>query len=169
MATLLSSLLHLGLTVRGPLRAPAQPTCRSAVPSMVGTQEERFTPDKNVAQTTDTKRDEVMTFSYDMSLDPKYEKPTYPGTGNGLGGEEGEYDVVVIGSGMGGLACGAISAKYGDKVMVIESHIKPGGSVRTCEGTFGVCRLRRHTDERVAFRAPQVFCCIETMMASREQ
>ena len=121
----------LGLTVRGPLRAPAQPTCRSAVPSMVGTQEERFTPDKNVAQTTDTKRDEVMTFSYDMSLDPKYEKPTYPGTGNGLGGEEGEYDVVVIGSGMGGLACGAISAKYGDKVMVIESHIKPGGSAHT--------------------------------------
>ena len=121
----------LGLTVRGPLRAPAQPTCRSAVPSMVGTQEERFTPDKNVAQTEDTKRDEVMTFSYDMSLDPKYEKPTYPGTGNGLGGEEGEYDVVVIGSGMGGLACGAISAKYGDKVMVIESHIKPGGSAHT--------------------------------------
>ena len=64
---------------------------------MVGTQEERFTPDKNVAQTEDTKRDEVMTFSYDMSLDPKYEKPTYPGTGNGLGGEEGEYDVVVHG------------------------------------------------------------------------
>ena len=33
-----------------------------------------------------------MTFSYDMSLDPKYEKPTYPGTGNGLGGDEGELD-----------------------------------------------------------------------------
>ena len=27
-----------------------------------------------------------MTFSYDMSIDPKYEKPTYPGTGNGLSG-----------------------------------------------------------------------------------
>lgn len=82
---------------------------------------------ENVLQTEDTKRDKVMTFSYDMSLEPKYEKPTYPGTGNGLSGEEGEYDVVVIGSGMGGLSCGAISAKYGDKVIVLESHIKVGG------------------------------------------
>ena len=46
----------------------------------------------NVAQTVDTSRDKVMTFSYDMSLEPKYEKPTYPGTGNGLSGESGEYD-----------------------------------------------------------------------------
>jgi len=86
---------------------------------------------QNVEQTEDTSRDKVMTFSYDMSLEPKYEKPTYPGTGNGLGGEEGEYDVVVIGSGMGGLACGAMSAKYGHKVLVLESHIKPGGSAHT--------------------------------------
>jgi hypothetical protein len=85
----------------------------------------------NVAQTQDTSRDRVMTFSYDMSLEPKYEKPTYPGTGNGQGGEEGEYDVVVIGSGMGGLACGALTAKYGDSVCVLESHIKPGGSAHT--------------------------------------
>lgn len=70
---------------------------------------------KNVAQTENTSREEVMTFSYDMSLEPKYEKPVYPGTGNGLSGDSGEYDVVVIGSGMGGLACGALSAKYGDK------------------------------------------------------
>mmetsp|Transcript_1532 Transcript_1532/g.2049 ORF Transcript_1532/g.2049 Transcript_1532/m.2049 type:complete len:667 (-) Transcript_1532:89-2089(-) len=85
----------------------------------------------NVSQTEDTKRDKVMTFEYDMSMEPKYEKPTYPGTGNGLSGESGEYDVVVIGSGMGGLACGAISAKYGDKVLVLESHIKCGGSAHT--------------------------------------
>ena len=32
------------------------------------------------------------------------------GLRHGLSGEEGEYDIVVIGSGMGGLACGAISA-----------------------------------------------------------
>lgn len=85
----------------------------------------------NVLQTEDTKRDKVMTFSYDMSMEPKYEKPTYPGTGNGLSGDEGEYDVIVIGSGMGGLSCGAISAKYGDKVLVLESHIKCGGSAHT--------------------------------------
>ncbi len=85
----------------------------------------------NVLQTEDTKRDKVMTFSYDMSMEPKYEKPTYPGTGNGLSGEEGDYDVIVIGSGMGGLACGALSAKYGDKVLILESHIKVGGSAHT--------------------------------------
>jgi hypothetical protein len=86
---------------------------------------------ENVAQTENTSRDKVMTFSYDMSLEPEYDKPTYPGTGNGLSGEPGEYDVVVIGSGMGGLACGALSAKYGDKVLVLESHIKCGGSAHT--------------------------------------
>lgn len=89
------------------------------------------TENKNVAQTENTSREEIMTFSYDMSLEPQYEKPTYPGTGNGLSGDSGEYDVVVIGSGMGGLACGALCAKYGDKVLVLESHIKCGGSAHT--------------------------------------
>ena len=96
--------------------------------SLLSTTEEQ---NQNVAQTTDTSRDRVMTFSYDMSIEPKYEKPTYPGTGNGLSGESGDYDVIVIGSGMGGLACGALSAKYGDKVLVLESHIKCGGSAHT--------------------------------------
>jgi hypothetical protein len=63
---------------------------------------------QNVVQTENTSRDSIMTFSYDMSLEPKYEKPTYPGTGNGLSGDSGEYDVIVIGSGMGGLTCGAM-------------------------------------------------------------
>lgn len=85
----------------------------------------------NVAQTEDTSREKIMTFSYDMSIEPKYDKPTYPGTGNGLSGDSGDYDVIVIGSGMGGLSCGAISAKYGDKVLVLESHIKCGGSAHT--------------------------------------
>ncbi len=87
----------------------------------------------NVAQTEDTSRDKVMTFSYDMSMEPKYEKPTYPGTGNGMsGGEDGtEYDIIVIGSGMGGLSCAALSAKYGSKVLCLESHIKVGGSAHT--------------------------------------
>jgi phytoene dehydrogenase-like protein len=87
--------------------------------------------DKNVAQTEDTSREKVMTFSYDMSMEAKYEKPTYPGTGNGLSGDSGEYDIIVIGSGMGGLTCGALSAKYGSKVLVVESHIKCGGSAHT--------------------------------------
>jgi len=89
------------------------------------------TTNTNVAQTEETSRDKVMTFSYDMSLEPEYEKPTYPGTGNGLSGDSGEYDIVVIGSGMGGLSCAALSAKYGSKVLCLESHIKVGGSAHT--------------------------------------
>jgi len=105
---------------------------------------------ENVAQTENTSRDKVMTFSYDMSLEPKYEKPTYPGTGNGLGGDEGEYDVIVIGSGMGGLACGALSAKYGDRVLVLESHIKCGGSAHTFS--------RMHNGEKYSFEVgPSIF------------
>ena len=85
----------------------------------------------NVEQIKNTSRDKVMTFSYDMSIEPEYEKPTYPGTGNGMSGDSGEYDIIVIGSGMGGLACSALSAKYGSKVLCLESHIKVGGSAHT--------------------------------------
>ena len=114
------------------------------------TEEETTATNKNVQQTLDTSRDKVMTFSYDMSLEPKYDKPTYPGTGNGLSGDSGEYDVIVIGSGMGGLACGALSAKYGDKVLVLESHIKCGGSAHTFS--------RMHKGEKYSFEVgPSIF------------
>ena len=76
--------------------------------SLRSTTEDKVDKNQNVLQTEDTSREKIMTFSYDMSLEPKYEKPTYPGTGNGLSGDSGEYDVIVIGSGMGGLTCGAI-------------------------------------------------------------
>eukprot|EP00567_Pseudictyota_dubia_P004965 CAMPEP_0197455312 /NCGR_PEP_ID=MMETSP1175-20131217/40458_1 /TAXON_ID=1003142 /ORGANISM="Triceratium dubium, Strain CCMP147" /LENGTH=100 /DNA_ID=CAMNT_0042989133 /DNA_START=100 /DNA_END=398 /DNA_ORIENTATION=- len=67
---------------------------RSSGAGLFSTTEEVATEPKannvNVAQTEDTSREKVMTFSYDMSLEPEYEKPTYPGTGNGLsGGEDG--------------------------------------------------------------------------------
>ncbi|WP_346291727.1 NAD(P)/FAD-dependent oxidoreductase [Sphaerothrix gracilis] len=37
-------------------------------------------------------------------------------------------DVIVIGSGIGGLSCGALLARYGLEVMVCESHTLPGGA-----------------------------------------
>ncbi|GAB5362189.1 hypothetical protein AAMO2058_000777000 [Amorphochlora amoebiformis] len=37
-------------------------------------------------------------------------------------------DVVVIGSGIGGLSCGAMLARYGYNVTVLESHYLPGGA-----------------------------------------
>ena len=132
-------------------------TCRAFVPRAVSkttyrqiSQSTDTESNTNVAQTVDTSRDKVMTFSYDMSLEPKYEKPTYPGTGNGMSGESGEYDVIVIGSGMGGLSCGAISAKYGDRVLVLESHIKCGGSAHTFS--------RMHNGEKYSFEVgPSIF------------
>jgi len=37
------------------------------------------------------------------------------------------YDVVIIGAGIGGLVCGCYLAKKGRKVLIIEQHTKPGG------------------------------------------
>ncbi len=40
---------------------------------------------------------------------------------------DNEYDVIIIGSGLGGLSCAAILAKNGYKVAVFERHHTPGG------------------------------------------
>ncbi|WP_036481718.1 NAD(P)/FAD-dependent oxidoreductase [Myxosarcina sp. GI1] len=42
-------------------------------------------------------------------------------------------DVVIIGSGVGGLCCGALLAKYGFKVIVCESHAIAGGAAHSFE------------------------------------
>ncbi|MDX1469433.1 MAG: NAD(P)/FAD-dependent oxidoreductase, partial [Acidimicrobiia bacterium] len=44
---------------------------------------------------------------------------------------EGEWDAVVIGSGMGGMTSAAILAKLGKRVLVIEQHTIPGGFTQT--------------------------------------
>ena len=41
------------------------------------------------------------------------------------------YDVVVIGSGMGGLTCAAMLAKEGMKVCVVEKNHRPGGCLQS--------------------------------------
>ena len=120
------------------LRSARSPTLRSVA--------------ENVAQTQETSRDKVMTFSYDTERERAYEKPTYKGTGDGLGGGDAgdEYDVVVIGSGMGGLACGAMCAKYGEKAIVLESHIKMGGSAHSF--------TKVHNKEKYSFEVgPSIF------------
>lgn len=42
-----------------------------------------------------------------------------------------ETDIVVIGSGVGGLSCAALLASYGFKVIVCESHNLPGGAAHS--------------------------------------
>ncbi|MGF1523663.1 MAG: phytoene desaturase family protein [Leptolyngbyaceae cyanobacterium] len=44
-----------------------------------------------------------------------------------------QTDVVVIGSGIGGLSCGALLARYGLDVVVCESHTIPGGAAHGFE------------------------------------
>lgn len=41
------------------------------------------------------------------------------------------YDVIIIGAGLGGLTAGAMLARYGKKVLVLEQHTAPGGCATT--------------------------------------
>lgn len=41
--------------------------------------------------------------------------------------EEEEVDVIVVGAGIGGLSCGALTSKYGFKTLCLEAHDTPGG------------------------------------------
>lgn len=41
------------------------------------------------------------------------------------------YDVIVIGSGLGGLECGLILARHGMKVLILERQMQPGGCLQS--------------------------------------
>lgn len=43
----------------------------------------------------------------------------------------GPWDVIVVGSGMGGMACAAALSKMGKRVLVLEQHYVPGGFTHT--------------------------------------
>ncbi|MGD0922829.1 MAG: NAD(P)/FAD-dependent oxidoreductase [Terriglobia bacterium] len=47
--------------------------------------------------------------------------------GNAAALGEGQFDAVIIGSGLGGLSCAAAFARQGFKAVVLEQHDKPGG------------------------------------------
>ena len=42
-----------------------------------------------------------------------------------------KYDVIIIGSGISGLAAGVLLSKYGKKVLILEKHFKAGGWTHT--------------------------------------
>uniref|UniRef100_A0A2P2MQW8 Uncharacterized protein MANES_07G025600 n=1 Tax=Rhizophora mucronata TaxID=61149 RepID=A0A2P2MQW8_RHIMU len=51
------------------------------------------------------------------------DKPSFPG--------KPEADVIVIGSGIGGLCCAGLLARYQQDVIVLESHDLPGGAAHS--------------------------------------
>ncbi len=42
-----------------------------------------------------------------------------------------DFDIIVIGSGIGGLTAAALLARYGKRVLVCESHSIPGGAAHS--------------------------------------
>ena len=58
------------------------------------------------------------------------------------------HDVVVVGAGIGGLAAAALLAKKGAKVLIVESHDRPGGS---CTSWLRKARLQDGTVGRFVF------------------
>ncbi|MBW2370254.1 MAG: NAD(P)/FAD-dependent oxidoreductase [Deltaproteobacteria bacterium] len=55
------------------------------------------------------------TYDWDVEVDIEKQKA------------KNEYDVVIIGTGIGGLACGALLSKKGYKVLLLEHHFQVGG------------------------------------------
>ncbi len=58
---------------------------------------------------------EFRKYDWSVKVDPKRPK------------KENEYDVIIIGSGIGGLSCGALLSKRGYKILVLEQHYQVGG------------------------------------------
>jgi all-trans-retinol 13,14-reductase len=58
---------------------------------------------------------EFRKFDWRIDIDPKRSK------------NENEYDVIIVGAGIGGLVCGALLSKWGYKVLVLEQHYQVGG------------------------------------------
>src|SRR4051812_7246329 len=61
-----------------------------------------------------------------------------PQTGMGMSRVDQEFDVVVIGSGIGGLATALAAAEFGMKALVLEKHDKLGGGTAASHGGFWV-------------------------------
>ena len=60
--------------------------------------------------------------------DPLFLYPSHESSDGSVSAPNGSYDVIVVGSGIGGLSCAAMLSLYGYSVAVFESHYAPGGA-----------------------------------------
>jgi acyl-CoA thioesterase FadM len=60
-------------------------------------------------------------------------------------GKNDKYDVIIVGSGIGGLTAGALLTKRGRRVLVVEQHDKPGGFCTSWE------RFIKHKNKKLRF------------------
>ncbi len=102
----------------------------------------------------------------------------------GKGSQRNDCEVVIVGSGIGGLTAGAYLAKYGIRVVICEQHRRPGGyftsfkrkgytidpGIQGCEDSGLLLPMFRQLDlthriemrpSRVAFVLPDLFCRLE--------
>lgn len=76
----------------------------------------------------------------------------------------GQYDAVIVGAGLGGLACGAYLAKNGFKPLVVEQHSVPGGYAtsftRLAGGKQFTCEVSLHAS---SFASPSSRLLLEEL------
>jgi phytoene dehydrogenase-like protein len=114
---LLFAVLHLRTTVSG--FAPT-PNGRSRAESMIASTQPRVT--RLSFDSCSCALHATTTASESTSTPP----PPSPSTTQSVPADE--YDVVIVGSGIGGLSCAAMLSKYGYSVAVFESHDAAGGA-----------------------------------------
>ncbi|TAK82022.1 MAG: NAD(P)/FAD-dependent oxidoreductase [Betaproteobacteria bacterium] len=68
-----------------------------------------------------------------------------------------QYDSIIVGAGLNGLAAGVVLAKAGWKVLMFESQSEPGGAVRTAEVTLPGFRHDLYATNLNGFATSQLF------------
>ena len=71
-----------------------------------------------------------------------------------------KYDIIIVGSGLGGLVCGSILSKNGYKVLVLEKNIQIGGCLQSFKRNgvkFETGMIQCKDDETVDYRNAEVF------------